>query len=201
MEQATYHEWLNSVYSSELDGASCQSCHMPQITDGVKIATPYEGYPARSPIGLHNLVGGNAFILTMLRDNGDALGVTATPAQFDSTIALTLKKLQQHTLDLDLQFLGVAEDSARFELKLSNKAGHKFPSGFPSRRAYIEMVIISQDGDTLMYSGKMNDDYSLADIDTPYEPHYQMIDHMRDFPKCPVGNSNSNLRVVYLKAQ
>lgn len=202
VEQATYHEWLNSVYSSETDGTSCQSCHMPQITDGVKIATPYEGYPARSPIGLHNLVGGNAFILTMLRDNGDALAVTATEAQFDSTISLTLKKLQQHTLDLDLQFLGMAEDSARFELKLSNKAGHKFPSGFPSRRAYIEMIIITQDGDTLINSGRMNSDYTLADIDSPYEPHYQMInqsDEVQVYEQI-MGDVNGNKTAVLLSS-
>lgn len=202
VEQATYHEWLNSVYSSETNGASCQSCHMPQITDGVKIATPYEGYPERSPIGLHNLVGGNAFILSMLRDNGDELAVTATTAQFDSTIALTLKKLQHQTLDLELEFLGMSQDSARFELKLLNKAGHKFPSGFPSRRAYIEMIVLTQDGDTLINSGKMNDDYSLADIDSPYEPHYQMIntsDQVQVYEQI-MGDMNGNKTSVLSNA-
>lgn len=175
VEQATYHEWLNSVYSSDSEGVECQGCHFPQIDDGVKIATPYAGYPARSPIGLHNMVGGNSFILTMLRDYGDQLEVTATEAQFDSTIARTLRKLQNETLDAELEFLGASQDSARFELTLTNKAGHKFPSGFPSRRAYVEMIVVTQDGDTILNSGRMNSDFTLADLDSPYEPHYQMI--------------------------
>ena len=39
VEQATYHEWLNSIYS--IQGKECQTCHLPFIPDNVVIATDF----------------------------------------------------------------------------------------------------------------------------------------------------------------
>ena len=66
-------------------------------------------------------------------------------------------------------------------IRLKNKAGHKFPSGYSSRRAFIEFVVESFEGDTLFHSGKLDatgariinsDEVGLSD----YEPHYDFID-------------------------
>ena len=175
VEQATYHEWLNSSYSNPDNGITCQGCHFPEVTDGVKIATPYSGFPLRSPIGLHDMVGGNVFILQMLRDNSEAIGVKATTDQLDSTIARTRRLLQQQTLDLEMEYLGIETDTALYALKITNKAGHKFPSGFPSRRAWIHLVVVTENGDTLMNSGRLNTDFTLAGLDAPFEPHHQVL--------------------------
>lgn len=175
VEQATYHEWLNSRYDEQHDNISCQSCHTPQIADAVVISANYQFLFAKFPFGLHELAGANVPMLKLLRDNRDKLGINAEPEHFDSTIAATLRMLQHKTLDLTLQTGDLTGDSINFTLKMLNKAGHKFPSGYPSRRAWVEFEVKNEAGQTVFHSGKMNPDFSLPDEDLNFEPHYQTI--------------------------
>ena len=175
VEQATYHEWLNSRYDEAHDNVSCQDCHLPQIEDAVIISANYLNLTPRSPFGLHEMAGANTTMLKLLRDNRAALQIDAKPEHFDSTIAATLRMLQHKTLDLDLQPGVVHGDTMRFSLKLQNKAGHKFPSGYPARRAWVEFELQDAAGNTLFHSGRMAADYSLPDEDAQVEPHYQII--------------------------
>ncbi len=55
IEQATYHEWVNSTYPG--DQVVCQSCHMPQAEDSVRIATGYFGIPKHFPFNQHVFQG------------------------------------------------------------------------------------------------------------------------------------------------
>ena len=101
VEQATYHEWLNSAYAD--DGATpteCQDCHMPKVEEGVVISSGYLFLEPRQPYSKHLLVGGNVQMLEIMRDNIDALGLTATEEQFDSTIAWTRDLLRHETVEL-----------------------------------------------------------------------------------------------------
>lgn len=175
VEQATYHEWLNSRYDEAHDNVSCQDCHLPQIEDAVIISANYLNLTPRSPFGLHEMAGANTTMLKLLRDNRAALQIDAKPEHFDSTIAATLRMLQHKTLDLDLQPGVVHGDTMRFSLKLQNKAGHKFPSGYPARRAWVEFELQDAAGNTLFHSGRMAADYSLPDEDAQVEPHYHVI--------------------------
>ena len=56
IEQATYHEWLNSSFPSQ--GKECQTCHMPFIEDSVVIATDLLALKKRYPFGLHQFFWG-----------------------------------------------------------------------------------------------------------------------------------------------
>ena len=172
VEQATYHEWLNSAYK---DSVTCQSCHMPDLGKTQVFLVTGAMTEPRSPYFLHELVGGNVTMLKLLRDNIEALGIKAGPSQFDEVIAKTENMLQNRTLELDLQLLDRDADTARFALKLVNKAGHKFPSGYPSRRAFIEFLVTNEAGDTLFISGKTDDDFEVFGQNSTYEPHYQVI--------------------------
>jgi hypothetical protein len=176
VEQATYHEWLNSEFNTEtnVNGRTCQSCHIPRIDDAVRLSNgpPFGLY--RSPFGKHELVGGNVFMLKLLKANISGLGLYATAVNFDSTIARTERMLKQQTLDLTLVSSVQTADSLFYDVRLSNKAGHKFPSGYPSRRAYVEFVVMDDNGDTLFKSGiRQGDD--LQNQNTDYEPHYNII--------------------------
>jgi hypothetical protein len=173
IEQATYHEWLNSTYNEQ--NVACQTCHMPRLEEPVVISANYLFLEGRSPYGLHEMVGGNAHMLKLMRDNRQALGIDADPEDFEETIAATLRLLQLQTLDMNLLMEDFAEDTARFTLRLRNKAGHKFPSGYPSRRAFVEFIAVTSQGDTLFHSGKMDGQYGLPDEDGHFEPHYQVI--------------------------
>ncbi len=201
VEQATYHEWLNSKFAVE--NITCQSCHMPQITDPVVISSNYLFLEGRTPYGLHELAGGNVHMLEIMKEYREALDITATPENFDETIDATLKMLQSKTLDLSIQKVEVLEDSLLVELKLFNKAGHKFPSGFPSRKTFVEFLLIdSETQDTLFHSGKIDEDYTLPQEDYPYEPHYSTIqseDEVQIY-ELVLGDVNGDITTVLERA-
>ena len=78
MEQATYHEWLNSAFADDGDTPKdCQDCHMPLVDGGVIIVWA-------SVSGVHvRLIEstswwGNAQMLEIMRDNTELLGLAAS---------------------------------------------------------------------------------------------------------------------------
>ncbi len=175
VEQATYHEWLNSRYDEDHDNVSCQSCHVPKLQDEIIISANYQFLTPKFPFFLHEMAGANVSMLQLMRDHRVQLGINAQPVHFDSTIAATLRMLQHKSLDLDLQPGVLTGDSIHFDLRLANKAGHKFPSGYPSRRAWVELVVTDETGTVIFHSGRMNPDGSLPDENTNFEPHYNLI--------------------------
>ncbi|MCC6938582.1 MAG: T9SS type A sorting domain-containing protein [Flavobacteriales bacterium] len=178
VEQATYHEWLNSAFNTDADpesGLSCQACHMPRIDDGIIISALYDFLTPRSPFGKHELVGGNVFMLKLLKGNIDELMLTSSSQKFDSTIARTTRMLQQHTLMLEPTVIDRTPETAFIDVKLTNLAGHKFPSGYPSRRAFLEVQVKDQAGNTIFRSGNWGPDYEVVGHDPIYEPHYDVI--------------------------
>ena len=175
IEQATYHEWLNSRYDEQHNNITCQGCHVPKLLDEVIISANYQFLTPRYPFGLHELAGANVTMLKLMRDNRNKLGIEAKAEHFDSTIAATLRMLQHKTLDLTLEPGILHGDSANFNLTLLNKAGHKFPSGYPSRRAWVEFEVKNQAGETIFHSGRTNPDYTIVDENPTVEPHYNRI--------------------------
>lgn len=175
VEQATYHEWLNSAYNiGESLESTCQDCHMPIIDSPVQIANGYNTEP-RSPYALHELVGANVFMLNMMKDNIDTLGLSASAAEFEEVAAKTLTMLES-AIELEVFMADRNSDTAYFEVQVQNNAGHKFPSGFPSRRAFIEFVVLDENEDTLFASGITNDQGFIVNYDSDYEQHYDQID-------------------------
>ncbi len=174
VEQAIFHEWNNSDYSQE--GISCQSCHVPEITDNVIIASmPPWLNEERSPFGKHHLAGANVFMLKLMKENMDVLGITADEVHMDSTISRATRMLQENTLSLEIEEIERTNDTLFVDLSLMNMAGHKFPGGYPSRRAYIEVYAINSMEDTIFHSGKMDTDFNLVGEDADFESHYDMI--------------------------
>ena len=204
VEQATYHEWLNSVYGDPFDDESqeCQGCHMPKVNEEVIISANYPWLPSRGPIGLHTMVGANTFMLEMMQSNMEELGISATEAQFDSTIAKTYEMLQQQSVVLSVSERYAAEDSVDFDVLLTNIAGHKFPSGYPARRAFVEFVAVDENGNTLFQSGTMGADYEVNGQNETYEPHYDIIRAEEDVQiyEQVLGDVNLNVTTVLERA-
>lgn len=208
VEQATYHEWLNSQFNVEEHaetGITCQGCHMPLLDDtiGVVLSANYVFLQPKSPFGQHHFAGANSFMLNMLKNNGDSLRVTASAAQFDSTIARTDRMLQQHTLMLEPQVVGRTADTAFIDVKLTNLAGHKFPSGYPSRRAWVQLVLTNASGDTLYNNGAPTPNHDIAGHDPLWEPHYNTItsaDQVQIY-EMVMGDVNGNLTTILERAK
>lgn len=192
VEQATYHEWVNSSYSTGKEIISCQSCHLPQIDDPVVISNNYIALEPRTPYGLHTLVGGNSFMLELMKNNSAQLNLEATAADFDASIAATLQQLQTKTVAVNLDFKGFAMDTAKFDLEIMNKAGHKFPSGYPSRIAFVEFLVTDAQGNKLFHSGKLDADQRIENEDIDFEPHYNRINSEEQVQIYQVVNGDVN---------
>ena len=200
VEQATYHEWLNSNYNKS--GITCQNCHLPQIEDPILLAAGYEFLVGRTPYGLHEMVGGNTFMLQLMKEHKEQLGIAASDEQFDSTIAATFRMLQDKSLDVAIQYDTTENDPAKFAVSLTNKVGHKFPSGYPSRRAFVEFLVFDANNDTLFKSGVLRSDYEVENHSLPFEPHYNVIrssDEVQVY-ELVQGDVNGDFTTVLLRA-
>lgn len=177
VEQATYHEWLNSSYNIEGKNAmQCQNCHMTQVNDDVIISANLLFLPPRNPFYRHEFMGANSFMLQMMKDNADTLDIGASAERMDLAIDNTLEMLQERTLDLYLTEIE-RDDSTTVQVELVNKAGHKFPSGYPSRLAFIEFLAVNLETgeDTIFASGLLDEDHRIIERDVEYEPHFDFI--------------------------
>lgn len=199
-EQATYHEWKNSIYSA-LD-STCQSCHIPRITDSIDIATNYPFLDGRSPFGKHHLVGGNVFMLRLMRQNMQSIKAVAQPHNYDTSIARTTRYLRNNSLDMNLQYINRINDTAYYDVELTNKAGHKFPSGYPSRIAWVEFVVIDDQNDTIFWSGEYDGNGNVVNRDPLFEQHYNVItsDDQVQIYEMVMGDVNANPTTVLERA-
>ena len=172
-EQVPYLEWRNSSFQDEsapvgANAASCQDCHVPTDSiDGVPIQTriarspagaDYGAIPARSPFGRHVLVGGNTLMPQILRDNAAALGVTAPAAAFDATIAATHDQLRNRTARVTIPSIARTGGELDVVVRIENLCGHKYPSAYPSRRAWLRVVVTDARNQVVWRSG----DYDAA---------------------------------------
>lgn len=180
VEQATYHEWTNSIYDQDATRQECQSCHVPRIEDEVALALDYSFVGGRSPFGKHEFSGANIFMLKLMKDNIEALGINASEVNYDSTITRTERLLRDCTLVLNLQELDRSADSVYYALRIENKAGHKFPSGYPSRRATVQFIVKNEAGDTLFFNGEFDEEFEVVGHSLPYESHHASINNEED---------------------
>jgi len=197
-EQATYHEWLNSSFN---DSQPCQHCHMPQINDPVVLANGYQNLTPRSPFNLHKFMGGNATMLKLIKQNKNALGIEVPDMNFDSTINVTLDLLRHSSVDMNLGIDSITTDTLFVSVQLTNKAGHKFPSGYPSRRAFLQFAVTAGN-DTVFKSGMLQPDYEVEGHDAQVEPHYNTITNPNQVQiyEMAMGDVNNNRTTVLEQA-
>jgi hypothetical protein len=174
-EQMPYLEWLHSDYH---DKQTCQSCHMPAITGPAPDATL--GSAPREGLRRHSFPGANFFMQDLLVAHHDELAVTASPAELTSASTETRAYLKSQAAHLSLSAVALANGHLSFSVTVQNLSGHKLPTAYPSRRAWLHITVSDPSGKVVFESGKLNDDGSIAgnlnDADaTRFSPHYITI--------------------------
>ena len=149
---------------------------MPQTATPIKIST-VRGGGTRTPFWYHYFVGGNRLMATVLQDNINLLGVTANPAQFNTTLANTADLLQNQTIDLAAGY-AIADSTLKVDVTLTNNAGHKLPTGIPLRRVWIHLTVSHQSGAIIFESGAWDAiTGEIIGLDQGFETHYDLIEY------------------------
>ncbi|HEU4618339.1 MAG TPA: hypothetical protein VFV10_09875 [Gammaproteobacteria bacterium] len=174
-EQMPYLEWRNSRYR---DAQSCQSCHMPLVAGEMRAASVL-GEP-RSHFSQHVFRGGNAFVLGLINSHRGELEAAALPQELDAEIARTVEFLGTETARVSVQSPRRQGGRLAFDVDVENLSGHKFPTAYPSRRAWLHVKVSDAAGTTLFESGALEADGSVAGNDNDadggrFEPHYDEI--------------------------
>jgi hypothetical protein len=177
-EQVPYLEWRHSSFR---DRRSCQACHMPAVDHPMPIASVV-GEP-RDGFSRHTFLGGNFFMLRMLNRNRTALGVAALPAELDAAAAATVRQLQSETAAVSIRDVVLDPGGRlRFDVSVTNKTGHKLPTGYPSRRAWLHVTVHDSAERIVFESGAVDARGAIAGNDQDedplrVEPHYDRIDN------------------------
>jgi hypothetical protein len=174
-EQMPYQEWLQSGFRNK---ESCQDCHMPVIREEVPVTrvlgTPREG------VARHVFVGGNFFMLRMLNRYRGELSVQALPVELDAAAARTIEHLKTKTARLSIETAVVQADRLEIGVVVANLGGHKFPTAYPSRRAWMHVAVRDSAGKAVFESGAFQRDGSIEGNDNDadsagFEPHHTVI--------------------------
>jgi hypothetical protein len=174
-EQMVYFEWFYSDYNPD---QTCQSCHMPPIEGGAFIASTSP--VPRLPFAVHDMVGGNAYMISIFREFGEDLGVTASDDDFEYARERILEQMGSRTASLRLEDVARLGQSLVADVLIESEVGHKFPSGFPSRRTWLHFVVRDGAGEVVFESGAVTSDGVIIGNDNDadpraYEPHYSLI--------------------------
>ncbi len=175
-EQVPWLEWRESDFPAE--GRTCQSCHMPLVQEPVPV-TRVLGQP-RDSVNRHVFRGGNFFVLGMLNRYRDELGVTALPQELDAAVRRTLDHLATEAARVRVDVPAVEGDTLRTRIHVTNLAGHKLPTAYPSRRSWLHVTVWDGAGRVVFESGAVRPDGSIqgneGDTDPArFEPHHRVV--------------------------
>jgi hypothetical protein len=175
-EQMPYLEWRHSAFKAE--ERSCQSCHMPMVDEELRI-TSVLGQP-RKGLARHGFVGGNAFMLRMLDRYRGELAVASLPEELDEAVRQTVRNLETATASVTVERTAITDGKLNLEVAVTNLTGHKLPTGYPSRRAWLHVTIRDRGGRAVFESGALAPSGAIEgndnDVDAAtFEPHYLEI--------------------------
>ncbi len=174
-EQMPYEEWLASNYADE---TSCQDCHMPEAEGDISLSVT--GSTPRAPFSKHSFVGGNTYALTLLRTFGSEIGLTANSDHLDAALARAVDQLKNESGQIEITDMQINDNVLDVTVQIKNQVGHKFPSGYPSRRVWIHLLVQDHAGTVIFESGGWTSSGAIHgnanDVDPlSFEPHYQTI--------------------------
>lgn len=140
-EQRTYEEWISSIYPGEARG--CVDCHMTRAsgpsTDGGRV---------HADLWVHDMVGGNAVLARAVHALDPTLGLSGLLPALDRMVEESLRR----AADLEIWTTGPLELAAgepfEVRVRITNRTGHKLPTGYPEgRRVYLEVSFVMAGSD------------------------------------------------------
>src|SRR5690606_29004110 len=95
----------------------------------------------REGVARHSFRGGNFFMLGMLNRYRNELGVQATSLEMDAAVRETLQSLQSDAARVIIDRADVSNGRLDIDVSVANLTGHKLPTAYPSRRAWLHVTV------------------------------------------------------------
>lgn len=173
-EQVPYQEWRESSYAQT---TTCADCHMPKVKEPTPIANLLA--QPRTGMGRHEFLGGNFLLPAML----EHLRVPnpALPQDFDRHRSAVRRLLAQESALLSVDAIEVKDGLLQTQITVENQAGHKLPTAYPSRRAWLHIVVKDGAGKVVFESGALRPNGSIVGNDNDddaarFEPHHTTLE-------------------------
>jgi mono/diheme cytochrome c family protein len=164
---------------------SCQGCHMPSrdvtgqpIASKIASIQEYSNFPqteynlgpaeidlpVREGIARHTLVGLNVFFIKMAQQFSALLGLRVESPMLRSkgadplitTERAMLEQAEGATASVEVTDVKIEGNRLEAAVSVTNRTGHKFPSGVGFRRAFLEFVVRDDARKVLWASGGTN---------------------------------------------
>jgi hypothetical protein len=192
-EQMPYQEWLASDFREK---QSCQNCHMPVVEEPVRVTSALGKF--REGTARHVFVGGNFFMMRVLNRYRGELGVIAQPEELEGAAIRTINHLKSQTAQVSIDQVNIAGGQLQADISVQNLSGHKFPTAYPSRRAWLHVTVKDRDNRVVFESGALNANGSIEGNDNDadasrFEPHYTEVnnrDQVQIYEDIMVGANN-----------
>ena len=174
-EQMPYQEWLHSDYRER---ETCQTCHMP-VYEHNEPMTRVLGNP-RPGVARHEFVAANFFLQRMFARYHDDIDLPPAAAELSAAADRTVRYLQSRAARLSLGAPVMRGSRLEVEVQVENLGGHKLPTAYPSRRAWLHLRVSDCADHVIFESGAFNADGSIQGNDNDadplrFEPHYREI--------------------------
>lgn len=172
--ERTYSEWFFSdfntqqgVFAPEFGGnldyvATCQDCHQRDVTGKGCI---FPESPIREDLPLHDFTGGSAWLVGIMNQVDPTLNRAALRDG-----ALRARYMLQNAAQLDIQ-----QNGAQLDVTVTNKSGHKLPTGYPEGRRIWVNVRFFNGRNTLIKETGAYDPVNAELIDDPEIKVYEAI--------------------------
>lgn len=174
-EQMPYLEWQHSAY---VNGTTCQGCHMPEVQGDSPITAILP--VMRQGMRRHVFIGGNFLLPKALDRYRSELDTQALPQELEADSKATVEFLQTQAAKVEIKGVDVSASTLHVDVRVENTAGHKLPTAYPSRRAWLWVKVTDKDGHVVFESGHLNPDGSIVGNDNDadpkkFEPYYREI--------------------------
>ncbi|HSR50279.1 MAG TPA: hypothetical protein VLV83_05585 [Acidobacteriota bacterium] len=181
--------------------ATIQDSNYPQAEH---MASAHElDVPVRDDYRRHEFVGLNVFLVEMFDQFESILGLDQTDYMTGAgngdefAIQNMVRQARQDTADIGVEVLSVENGVAEVSVTVTNKVGHRLPSGVGFRRVFLEVLLLDGEGENervLWGSGRTNSvgvivgadgspldteflDHPDPESDIPlYQKHHRVVD-------------------------
>jgi hypothetical protein len=155
--------------------------------------------PPRKGLARHTFVGGNFFMLRLLNRYRGELGVAALPHELEAAASRTVQNLQVATAAVSIERAEISDGRLNVDVAVRNLTGHKLPTAYPSRRAWLHLTVRDRSGRRVFESGAIEPSGLIQGNDNDadplrFEPHYTEIrqgDHVQIYESMMVDSARA----------